>query len=109
VSGNKLITKARIVDIVAEGTGLTKVETAAVIDGFLATIKWAVSNDTRVALHGFGGFNPVQRKSRVTRNPRTGEKITVPAYRAVAFRPAKELRESVKQGLPEEKQSSAMT
>jgi nucleoid DNA-binding protein len=104
VSGNKLVTKAQIVDIVAEGTGLTKVETNAVIDGFLATINWAVSNDSRVAVRGFGSFKPVQRRARVTRNPRTGEKITVPAYRAVVFRPAKELRESVKQGLPEKEQ-----
>jgi nucleoid DNA-binding protein len=103
VSGNKLISKTQIVDIVAEGTGLTKVETAAVIDGFLATINWAVSNDTRVALRGFGSFNPVQRRPRVSRNPRTGEKMQIPAYRAVVFRPAKELRAGVKQGLPEQK------
>jgi len=105
VSGNKIITKTQIVDIVAEGTGLTKVETTAVLDGFLATIKWAASNDTRVNLRGFGSFNPVLRKSRVTRNPRTGEKMTVPAYRAVTFRPAKELREGVKQGLPEQEEA----
>jgi nucleoid DNA-binding protein len=102
VSGHKLITKAQIVDIVAEGTGLTKVETTAVIDGFLATINWAVRNDTPVRLHGFGSFNPVQRAARQTRNPRTGEKISVPAYRAVAFRPAKEFRDGVKQGSPAE-------
>ena len=101
MSGNKPIAKMQIVDIVAEGTGLTKVETTAVIDGFLATIKWAVSKDARVTLRGFGGFNPVQRRARVTRNPRTGEKIDVPAYRAVVFRPSKELRDGVKQGLPE--------
>jgi len=105
VSGSKQITKTQIVDIVAEGTGLTKVETTAVIDGFLATIKWAVSNDARVTLRGFGGFNPVQRRARVTRNPRTGEKIDVPAYRAVVFRPSKELREGVKQGLPEKEEA----
>lgn len=103
MSVNKQISKTQIVDIVAEGTGLTKVETTAVIDGFLATIKWAVSNDASVTLRGFGGFNPVQRRARVTRNPRTGERIDVPAYRAVVFRPSKELREGVKQGLPGEK------
>jgi len=109
VSGNKLISKAQIVDIVSEGTGLTKVETTAVIDGFLATVNWAVSNDTRVALRGFGSFNPVQRRARMTRNPRTGEKMSIPAYRAVVFRPAKELREGVKQGSPEKAQSAAVS
>jgi nucleoid DNA-binding protein len=103
VSENQVMTKAKIIDIVAEGTGLTKTETAAVVDGFLATINWSVSNGTRVMLRGFGSFHPVQRGPRVTRNPRTGESITVPAHRAVVFRPAKELREGVKQNLPEEK------
>ena len=89
------MTKAQIIDILAEGTGLTKTETAAVIDGFLATINWAVSQDKRVMLRGFGTFQPVQRRERLTRNPRTGEKITVAARRAVVFRPAKELREDM--------------
>lgn len=109
MSRNKLITKTQIVDIVAEGTGLTKVEATAVIDGFLATINWAVSNDSRVTLRGFGSFNPVQRRARQSRNPRTGEKITVPAYRAIVFRPAKELKEVVKQGLQEEKKSTLVS
>ncbi|MDZ7289595.1 MAG: HU family DNA-binding protein [candidate division KSB1 bacterium] len=107
MSTAKLITKAQIIDIVAEGTGLTKVETAAVIDGFLATINWAVSNDRRVALRGFGSFHSVQRRSRMTRNPRTGEKIMIPAYRAVVFRPAKEWREGVKQSLTEQPSAAA--
>jgi nucleoid DNA-binding protein len=89
------MTKAQIIDILAEGTGLTKTETAAVIDGFLATINWAVSQDKRVMIRGFGTFQAVQRRERLTRNPRTGEKITVAARRAVVFRPAKELREEM--------------
>lgn len=98
MKAGKLVTKTQIIEIVAEGTGLTKVETAAVIDGFLATITWAVSNERRVALRGFGSFDSVQRRARVTRNPRTGEKMMVAARRAVVFRPAKEMREGVKQG-----------
>jgi nucleoid DNA-binding protein len=103
MKAGKLVTKTQIIDIVSEGTGLTKVETAAVIDGFLATITWAASNDRRVALRGFGSFDAVQRRARITRNPRTGEKMMVAARRAVVFRPAKELREVVNQSPPEEK------
>src|SRR5574341_201388 len=65
LSTGKLMTKAQIIDILAEGTGLTKVETAAVIDGFLATINWAVSQNKRVTLRGFGSFQPVQRRARL--------------------------------------------
>jgi nucleoid DNA-binding protein len=108
MKAGKLIAKTQIIEIVSEGTGLTKVETAAVIDGFLATITWAVSNDRRVALRGFGSFDSVQRRERTTRNPRTGEKMTVAARRAVTFRPAKELRGVVNQSTPEEKPSTSV-
>jgi nucleoid DNA-binding protein len=103
------MTKAQIIDILAEGTGLTKTETAAVIDGFLATINWAVGQDKRVMLRGFGTFQAVQRRERLTRNPRTGEKITVAARRAVVFRPAKELREDMNKPVaPAPEQQSAV-
>lgn len=100
MKAGKLVTKTQIIDIVSEGTGLTKVETAAVIDGFLATINWSVTNERRVALRGFGSFEAVQRRARTTRNPHTGEKMTVAAHRAMVFRPAKELREALKQSMP---------
>jgi nucleoid DNA-binding protein len=103
VSEANVMTKAQLVNIVAEGTGLTKIETAAVIDGLLATISWAVNNGKRVRLRSFGTFHPVRRRPRVTRNPRTGEVMTVPAHRGVVFRPSKEWREGIKQSLPEEK------
>ena len=92
MSETKTMTKAQIINIVAEGTGLTKVETAAVIDGFLATTSWAVNNGKRVMLRSFGSFHPVQRNARMTRNPQTGEMITVPAHRSVVFRPSKDWR-----------------
>ena len=50
------MTKAEIVEVIASGTGLTKVETAAVIDGFLATVSYALQNGDRVELRGFGTF-----------------------------------------------------
>ncbi len=50
------MTKADLVDVISQGTGLTKVETQAVVDGFLATISYALQQGERVDLRGFGNF-----------------------------------------------------
>jgi len=92
------MTKHEIVDIVAEGTGLTKVDTLAVIDGFLATVTWALQNGNNVTLRGFGTFVVVERKARKARNPVTKQLIHIPGRRSPYFRPADELRERVAAG-----------
>ncbi len=86
------MTKADIVGIVADGTGLTKLETAAVIDGFLATVTYALKNGQRVNLRGFGNFKVVERKARTARNPRTRELIQIPQRKAPVFKPSKEFK-----------------
>lgn len=86
------MTKAEIVNIISEGTGLTKVETQAVVDGFMATIQYALNRGERVDLRGFGSFKPVQRKARIARNPKTNAPVKVPAYRTVLFKPSKDLK-----------------
>ena len=49
----------------------------------------------RIEIRGFGAFSLRSRKSRVGRNPRTGEPVAVLAKRIPYFRPGKELRERV--------------
>jgi len=89
------MTKADIVDVVAQGTGLTKVETQAVIDGFLATVSFALQNKERVDLRGFGNFKTVKRKARKARNPSTNEPVYVPERYEAVFKPSKDLKEYV--------------
>ena len=89
------MTKADIVDVVAQGTGLTKVETQAVIDGFLATVSYALKNKERVDLRGFGNFKSVKRKARNARNPSTNEPVFVPEHYAAVFKPSKDLKEFI--------------
>ena len=86
------MTKSDIVGIISEGTGLTKIETQAVIDGFLATIGYALQQGDRIDLRGFGSFRAVERKARIARNPKTGESIEIPRHYAPAFKASKELR-----------------
>ena len=91
------MTKAHIVDRIAEATGLTKIETEAVVDGFMQTVLDAVTDGERVELRGFGTFRAVERASRTARNPHTDEAVPVPARRAPVFKPAQEFRRRVEE------------
>lgn len=86
------MTKAEIISILAEGTGLTKVETAAVIDGLIATIRYALKKDEHFELRGLGTFKIVERKARNVRNPNSGEIMHVPAKKTLVFRVARDLK-----------------
>lgn len=89
------MTKAQIVDHIAEATGLTKLETEAVVDGFMHTVLDAVSEGDRVELRGFGTFKSVERAPRTARNPRTDQPVRVPRRMAPVFKPAQEFRRRV--------------
>ena len=87
--------KQDIVSIIAKGTGLTKLETAAVVDAFLATVTYALGNDDRVELRRFGTFLVKDRKAKKARNPRTGEEVMIPQRKTPVFKPSLELRRYV--------------
>ena len=89
------MTKADIVDIVSHGTGLTKVDTEAVIDGFISTIIDAMHRAERVEFRGFGSFNVKVRKPQKARNPSTSEVIHLPERVIPVFKPSKILKDSI--------------
>lgn len=93
------MTKSDIIDIVAQGTGLTKVETGAVVDGFLATINYALATGDSVTLRGFGSFRVVERNGRSGINPKTGKDMNVPPHKSPVFRASKDLRRAVNTGV----------
>jgi DNA-binding protein HU-beta len=86
------LTKADIVDHIASGTGLTKVETEAVVDGFIQTVSEALKEGKNIEIRGFGSFKTKKRKGRVARNPRTGEQVMVDEHFVPIFKVSKELK-----------------
>ena len=98
------MTKGDLIDILAEGTGLTKVETGAVVDGLFATMKYALKKGDTIDIRGFGRFKVVQRKARTARNPKTGEEIFVSARKVPVFRCSKDLRNSINEPFEENDQ-----
>ena len=93
------MTKQDIVDTVAEATGLTKVETEAVMNGVMAAIIESLGRNERVELRGFGTFGVKHRMPKKARNPGTGEAIYLPERHVPTFKPAKHMRLHVNDSL----------
>ena len=86
------MTKQEIVDKVSESTGLTKVETAAVINGAMETIIGYLMENKKVELRGFGTFGVKHRLPKKARNPSTGESVFLPERFVPTFKPSKLMR-----------------
>ena len=96
------MTKADIVDVIASATGLTKVETEAVVDGFITTVINAMKDGKNIEIRGFGSFKVKKRKGRVARNPRTGQKVMVGEHFVPTFKVSKEMKQLVNENLKKE-------
>jgi integration host factor subunit beta len=94
------MTKADLVEQVAEaiGPGITKKDCALVVDGFLNAVKLALAQGENIEIRGFGTFKVRDRKSRLARNPRTGDSVEVPSRSVPVFKPSKHLRSKVAAG-----------
>ena len=87
--------KGELVDVVAEKASVTKKQADAVLSAALEAIMEAVSDGDKVTLVGFGSFESRERKAREGRNPKTGDKMEIPATRVPAFSAGKLLKDRV--------------
>mgnify|MGYP001267775181 CR=1 FL=1 len=92
------MTKADIVNSVSEATGLTKVETEAVLEGVLQSISSSLKKGERIDIRGFGSFIVKKRAEKIARNISKNTQITIPAHNIPKFKPAKTFVEKVKKG-----------
>lgn len=89
------MTKADIVDVIASATGLTKVETEAVVDGFISTVISAMRDGKTIEIRGFGSYKVKLRKGRIARNPKTGQEVMVDEHYVPIFKVSKDLKKLV--------------
>jgi DNA-binding protein HU-beta len=89
------VTKAELVSVVADKAGLRKREAEAAVEAITEAVCGALVSGGRIAVRGLGVFEVVQRAAKVGRNPRTGQRVTVPPRKAVRFKPARSLRATV--------------
>lgn len=83
--------KTELVNAIAEKAGLTKVDAKNALDATLTSIADALKNDDKVALVGFGTFSVTEKAARTGINPRTKEKIEIPACKVVKFKAGADL------------------
>ena len=89
------MTKSDIINEVSNNTGLTKVETEAVLEGIVNSISEALKKGNRVDIRGFGSFIIKERKARQARNPSTNKIISLNLRYIPSFKVSKILKESV--------------
>ena len=87
--------KNDLVATVSSSTGLSKTDAAKAVDGVFDAITNSLTGGQEVRLVGFGTFSVAHRKATQGRNPRTGERIQIPASIQPKFKAGKGLKESV--------------
>lgn len=92
---NPTMTKADLVDKVTALGDLTRRDGEIIVDTLFEAVIGALKGGDKIEIRGFGSFRTRQRNARVGRNPKTGDKVEVPAKRVPFFKPSKELRDTV--------------
>ena len=90
------MTKADIVNKIADKTGVEKVAVLATVEAFMDSVKSSLSDGNNVYLRGFGSFIVKERAEKTGRNISKNESIIIPAHNIPAFKPAKTFVETVK-------------
>ena len=90
------MTKAEIVNEIANTTGIDKVAVSGVIESFMDTVKSSMIKGESIYLRGFGSFILKTRADKVGRNISKNTTVNIPAHNIPAFKPCKEFVEEVK-------------
>jgi nucleoid DNA-binding protein len=91
------VTKKEIVKTISDEIGLTQLKTKEIVQKTFDAIIDSLVEERRIELRNFGVFEVKRRAARKARNPRTGDRVVVPAKFVVVFKPGKEMEERVLQ------------
>ena len=92
------MTKADLIESVSTKLDLPRGQAERAVNTIFDDIVAALRNGDKVYISGFGTFAVSARKARSGRNPKTGEKVEVPAKRVPYFKPSKELKDLINDG-----------
>lgn len=93
------MTKADIVEALYEKVGFSKKEAADLVELVFDQIKSTLAQGQKIKISGFGNFVVRDKRSRIGRNPQTGQSIEISARRVLTFRPSQVLRAEVNSSL----------
>lgn len=94
------MTKADLIEEVSRVVELTRKDSEVIVETIFESIVGSLKEGEKVEIRGFGSFRTRERKGRVGRNPKSGEKVEVPPKTIPFFKPSKELRDVVNGGPP---------
>ncbi len=90
-----VMTKADLIDEVSRLAELTRKDSEVIVETIFDSVVRSLRAGDKIEIRGFGSFRTRQRKPRVGRNPKTGERVDVPAKKIPFFKPSKELKDLV--------------
>ena len=96
--GGKTVTRADLSEIVYQKVGLSRTESAELVQSVLDEICDAAARGETVKLSGFGSFVVRSKGERVGRNPKTGEEVPITPRRVLVFRPSNIMKDRINKG-----------
>ena len=89
------MSKTDLVNFIAEETGLTKADSSRALEAVMNGVIKGLKEENKVALTGFCTFSAVKKAAKEGRNPRTGEKVAIPARVAVTIKAGSKLKDAL--------------
>jgi integration host factor subunit beta len=89
------MTKAELIEEVSRVVEMTRKDSEVIVEAILGSVVRALRGGDKIEIRGFGSFRTRNRLPRVGRNPKTGDRVEVPAKRIPYFKPSKELKDLV--------------
>jgi DNA-binding protein HU-beta len=90
------VTKAEVISIVSEKTGVDKAVTSITVEAFFQTVKDQLASGEAIYVRGFGSFVNKKRAEKKARNISKKTTVTVPAHYIPSFKPSREFVDEVK-------------
>ena len=89
---NRTITRAQLSEAVYQEVGLSRNESADLLESVLSMISDALADDQTVKISSFGSFSVRQKGQRIGRNPKTGEEVPILPRKVLVFRPSQVMK-----------------
>lgn len=94
----KTVTRAQITEAVYQEVGLSRNESADLLESVLSMISDSLGRGETVKISSFGSFSVRQKGQRIGRNPKTGEEVPILPRKVLVFRPSQVLKSRINDG-----------
>ena len=95
----RTVTRAQLRESVYQVVGLSRNESADLVESVLKEVSDCLANGETVKLSSFGSFSVRQKGGRMGRNPKTGEEVPIKPRRVLVFRPSHVLKERINKAM----------